>query len=60
MTRNETFKFQFFSPYSSGFSFQNSRQSRRSQIDMLSFLENIKSKTKFTIPSGTNIVYNYV
>ena len=47
-------------PYSSGFSLQNGRQSHRSQINMLSFLENIKSKTKFTLPSDTNIVYSFV
>ena len=27
---------------------------------MLSFLENIKPKTKFTLPSDTNIVHRYV
>ena len=46
---------------SSGFSLQNGGQSRRSQIHLLSFLENIKSKkSKFTLPSDTNIDYKYV
>ena len=43
-----------------GFSCQNGGQSHRSQIHMLSFLENIKYTTSFTFPSDTNIVYRYV
>ena len=30
------------------------------KVDMLSFLENIKYKTKFTLPSDTNIVYRNI
>ena len=39
---------------------QNGRQSCQYQIDMLSFPENIKYKTKYTFPSDTNIVYRCV
>ena len=42
------------------FYLQNGRQSRRSQIDILSFIENIRYKANFTLPSDTNIVHRYV
>ena len=71
--QNETFNFLFFlfqicchfqsenNPRnSSGFFLLNGGQSRWSQNDMLSFLENIKYKKKITILSDTNIVYRYV
>ena len=73
MSRKGTLKFLFFLasnllPFSignntlnsSGFFLQNGGQSRRSQIDMLSFLENIKYKTKLTLQSDTIFVFRYV
>ena len=70
MSKNKTFNFLFFSLQicchfqfennSPGFFLQNGRQSRRSQNDMLPFLEKIQYKTNLTLPSDTNIVYRYV
>ena len=59
MSQNETFKILFFSLHfqseSSGFSLQNGGKSRRSQIDMRSFL--IKTLLDNTY---TPIVYEYI
>ena len=40
--------------------FPSKWQSRRSQNDMLLFLENIEFKTKFTLPSNTKKNFRYV
>ena len=45
---------------SPGFYNKNGRQSRQSQNYIPSFLENIKYKTNFILPSDTNIVYRHV
>ena len=49
-----------YSRNSSEFFPQNGGQSRQSQIFLLSFLKNIKYKTKFTLPTDTKILNRYV
>ena len=58
MSRNETFKFLFLLQIW----FFPSKWWKKSLIliDILSFLENIKHMSKFTLPSDKNIVYRYV
>ena len=48
-----------YSRNSSGFFTQNGGQSHQSQIDLLSFLKNIKYKTKFTLLTDTKILNRF-